>query len=91
MGLSEVRGEEGGDEGPLAIAYNVPDAVCAVNVTPRGLDGRGSESSVTNPLHFGVPSEGPWDHSPLLGVMLVTVYEAPYVADEAPYGWRGVS
>ena len=74
MGVSGVRGDSGGDDGPLAMAYNVPDAVCAVNVTPTGLVGRGSESSAINPLHFGAScaSGGPWSLSSL-GVMLVTV------------------
>ena len=81
IGVSGVRGEEGGDDGPLAMAYNVPDAVWAFNVTPTGLGGRGSGSSATNPLHFGVPyaSGGTWCLSPF-GVTVVTVYEAPYVA-----------
>lgn len=61
-----------GDEGPLAMAYNVPDAVCAVNVTPTGLAGRGSESSVMNPLHFGTPYASGEPCGPL-GVTLVTV------------------
>lgn len=34
MGLSGLRGDCGGEEGPLAIAYNVPDAVWAFTVTP---------------------------------------------------------
>ena len=74
MGVSGVRGDAGGDEGPLAMAYNVPDAVWAVNVTPTGLVGRGSESSAMKPLHFGgsYASGGPWSLSSL-GVTLVTV------------------
>lgn len=75
MGVSGVRGGDGGgDGGPLAMAYNVPDAVWAVNVTPTGLAGRGSESSAMNPLHFGAvcPSGVPWSLSSF-GVTLVTV------------------
>ena len=83
-----MRGDSGGDEGPLAMAYSVPDAVWAFSVTPTGLAGHGSESSAISPLHFGATcaSEVPWGLSSL-GVMLVTVYEAPYVAA----GCRGVS
>jgi len=74
MGVSGVRGDNGGDEGPLAMAYNVPDAVWAVNVTPTDLVGRGSESSATSPLHLGpsCASGAFWSLSSL-GVMLVTV------------------
>lgn len=78
MGVSGVRGDAGGDEGPLAMAYKVPEAVWAFNVTPTGLAGRGSESTAKCPLHFGATcaSEDAWCLGSV-GVMLVTVYEAP--------------